>query len=382
MKKSLVALAVLAASAAASAAPQANTFYAGAKAGWATFHEGVRQFNSKYAADSRYSNPLDAGINRNSVTYGVFGGYQILNQNNFGLATELGYDYYGRVRGNQIGADNEKHTTYRHTAHGVNLALKPSYEVLSNLDVYGKVGVALVRNDYKLDQLDAFGSAQADAAQKYHKLKASLILGAGVEYAITPELAARVEYQYLNKAGNLNKAVERTGNNATNTLSGQYAPDIHSVSAGLSYRFGQGAAPVVAPAEVITKNFSFSSDVLFAFGKSSLKPAAAQALDAANNEINALGLANPAIQVNGYADRIGKQAANLKLSQRRAETVANYLVSKGQNAANVTAVGYGSANPVTGNTCDAVKGRKALIACLAPDRRVEVQVQGSKEVTM
>ncbi|WP_315496998.1 OmpA family protein, partial [Haemophilus parahaemolyticus] len=73
---------------------------------------------------------------------------------------------------------------------------------------------------------------------------------------------------------------------------------------------------------------------------------------------------------------------NLKLSQRRAETVANYLVSKGQNAANVTAVGYGSANPVTGNTCDAVKGRKALIACLAPDRRVEVQVQGSKEVTM
>lgn len=128
----------------------------------------------------------------------------------------------------------------------------------------------------------------------------------------------------------------------------------------------------------MTKNFSFSSDVLFAFGKANLKPEAAQALDAANNEINALGLANPAIQVNGHADRIGKQAANLKLSQRRAETVANYLVSKGQNAANVTAVGYGSANPVTGNTCDAVKGRKALIACLAPDRRVEVQVKRFK----
>ena len=52
------------------------------------------------------------------------------------------------------------------------------------------------------------------------------------------------------------------------------------------------------------------------------------------------------------------------------------------NPANVTAVGYGKANPVTGNTCDAVKGRKALIACLAPDRRVELQVQGSKEVAM
>ncbi|MGF7488635.1 porin OmpA, partial [Pasteurella bettyae] len=40
------------------------------------------------------------------------------------------------------------------------------------------------------------------------------------------------------------------------------------------------------------------------------------------------------------------------------------------------------ANPVTGNTCDAVKGKKALIACLAPDRRVEVSVQGNKQATM
>ena len=185
----------------------------------------------------------------------------------------------------------------------------------------------------------------------------------------------------MNKVGNLDKAISKTTNKAWQNT--QYSPDLHSVSAGLSYRFGQGATPVAPAApEVVSKNFSFSSDVLFAFGKANLKPEAAQALDAANNEINALGLATPAIQVNGYADRIGKQAANLKLSQRRAETVANYLVSKGQNAANVTAVGYGSANPVTGNTCDAVKGRKALIACLAPDRRVEVQVKGSKEVTM
>ncbi|WGE83290.1 porin OmpA [Actinobacillus equuli] len=368
MKKSLVALAVLSAAAVAQAAPQQNTFYAGAKAGWASFHEGVRQFNHKYANDTRYNNETtELGINRNSVTYGVFGGYQILNQNNFGLAAELGYDYYGRVRGNE-----GEFRAIKHSAHGLNFALKPSYEVLPNLDVYGKVGVAVVRNDYKAYDKE-------EPTEKTHKLKASTILGAGVEYAITPELAARVEYQYLNKAGNYNKSLVRADKE---DVSFQYAPDIHSVSAGLSYRFGQGAvAPVVEP-EVVTKNFAFSSDVLFAFGKSNLKPAAAAALDAANTEIANLGLASPAIQVNGYTDRIGKEASNLKLSQRRAETVANYLVSKGQNAANVTAVGYGEANPVTGATCDAVKGRKALIACLAPDRRVEVQVQGSKNVTM
>ncbi len=371
MNKSLIALAVLAATSVATAAPQQNTAYVGAKAGWASFHDGIKQLDA-----SHYNNQAGYGINKNSVTYGAFAGYQILNQNNFGLATEVGYEQFGRVRGTQHTLAGSEKQTFKHSAHGTTIALKPSYEVFPNLDVYGKVGIALVNNRYKTVDV------QTKVPAKTSRFQSSLILGAGVEYAILPELAARIEYQWLNNAGKASQAtLERMARQSDAQVT-DYRPDISSVSAGLSYRFGQGAAPVAATPEVVTKNFSFSSDVLFAFGKSNLKPNAAQALDAANNEINALGLANPAIQVNGYADRIGKQAANLKLSQRRAETVANYLVSKGQNAANVTAVGYGSANPVTGNTCDAVKGRKALIACLAPDRRVEVQVQGSKEVTM
>ncbi|WP_448906233.1 porin OmpA [Haemophilus parahaemolyticus] len=365
MQKSLIALSVLTASAVVTAAPQADTFYVGAKAGWANFRGDLTQFDVKYGG--AYS------INKNTLTTGIFGGYQILNQDNFGLATELGYDYFGRVRGNAAITHGA-----RHIAHGLNLGFKPSYSVSPDLDVYGKVGVALIRNDYK--------RYTPAPTRKAHILKPSLALAAGVEYVITPELAARVEYQYVNKVGNLQKAVRKTVASSS-ALATSYSPDLHSVTVGLSYRFGQGPVPVepVAPAaapEIVTKNFSFSSDVLFAFGKADLKPEAAQALDGANNEINTLGLANPSIQVNGHADRIGKPEANIKLSQRRAETVANYLVSKGQNPANVAAVGYGSAQPVTGNTCDAVKGRQALIACLAPDRRVEVQIKGSKEVTM
>ncbi|MDP0107874.1 porin OmpA [Glaesserella parasuis] len=362
MKKSLIALAVsgLAVASVANAAPQANSFYVGAKAGWATFHNDINQLNSKYKNDARYATSANRyGINRNSVTYGVFGGYQIIDN----LAVELGYDYFGRVRGNE-----QEFRAFKHSAHGTHLSLKPSYEVLNGLDVYGKVGAALVRNDYKF----------YDTEDKAHNLKTSLLLGAGVEYAILPELAFRVEYQWLSNVGNFTKAEAKENRRATYN----YSPDSHSVTAGISYRFGQGAAPVAAAPEVVTKNFAFSSDVLFDFGKANLKPAAAQTLDAVHTEIVNLGLANPAVQVNGYTDRIGKDAANLTLSQKRAETVANYIVSKGVNPANVTAVGYGEANPVTGNTCDAVKGRKALIVCLAPDRRVEIQVQGSKEVSM
>ncbi|MDH2997730.1 hypothetical protein A1D22_08405 [Pasteurellaceae bacterium LFhippo2] len=364
MKKTLVALAVsgLAVASVANAAPQENTFYAGAKAGWASFHDGIKQIDS--AAGGKY------GINKNSVTYGVFGGYQILNQAGLGLAAELGYDYFGRVRGSEKTAAGKDKQTFRHSAHGTVISLKPSYEVAPNLDVFGKVGIALVNNAYKTVNVET------KVPTKTSRFQSSLVLGAGAEYAITPALAAKVEYQWLNNAGKASAATLRRMGGASD-----YRPDISSVSAGLTYRFGQGAAPVAAP-EVVTKNFAFSSDVLFAFGKANLATAGKQALDAANTEINNLGLNNAAIQVNGHADRIGKAASNLKLSQRRAETVANYMVSQGVNPANITAVGYGSANPVTGNTCDAVKGRKALIACLAPDRRVELQVQGSKDVTM
>ncbi|OOF64571.1 porin OmpA [Rodentibacter sp. Ppn85] len=356
MKKTAIALVVagLAATSVAQAAPQENTFYVGAKAGWASFHDGLKQFDSKYVGHED-----GFGVNRNSVTYGVFGGYQVLNRDNLGLAVELGYDDFGRAKFSK----GEK-VVSKHTNHGAHLSLKGSYEVLEGLDLYGRAGAALVRSDYK----NAKGSAQDGAWEgvRAHSLKVSPVFAAGVEYALPslPELALRVEYQWLTSVGKDNKIVENA----------DYTPWIGSVTAGLSYRFGQGA-PVVAP-EVVSRTFNLNSDVTFAFGKANLKPQAQSTLDGIYGEIAQVSSAKVAVA--GYTDRIGKDAANLKLSQRRADTVANYLVAKGVAAQDITATGYGEANPVTGATCDAVKGRKALIACLAPDRRVEIAVNGTK----
>ncbi|MBS6026843.1 porin OmpA [Haemophilus pittmaniae] len=364
MKKTAIALVVagLAAASVAQAAPQENTFYAGAKAGWASFHDGI-----KYTADhfvyTQNGVAYELGFNRNSVTYGVFGGYQILNRDNLGLAVELGYDDFGRAKFRAEGQNVLKHTN-----HGAHLTLKGSYDLggvasaLQGLDVYGRAGVALVRSDYK------FYNLEGEKWHKEHSLKASPVFAAGLEYALPslPELALRLEYQWVNKVGKLK---DQNGDRV------DYAPWIGSVTAGLSYRFGQGAAPVVAP-EVVNKTFSLNSDVTFAFGKANLKPEAKGALDGIYGEIAQVKSAKVAVA--GYTDRIGSEKANLKLSQRRADTVANYLVAKGVAAQDITATGYGKANPVTGATCDAVKGRKALIACLAPDRRVEIAVNGTK----
>ena len=348
MKKTAIALAIagLAAATVAQAAPQANTFYAGAKAGWASVHHGLGQF----------TDGNDGKIRRSSEAYGVFGGYQITDN----FAVEAGYEYFGRAKVKYSDGDQ-----FRHTAHGTTLALKGSYPVLDNLDVYGRVGAALIRSDYK--DKDVTG----ELTDKYHNLKVSPVLAAGVEYAILPELALRAEYQWVSRVGNLGKAVRKTGQETDI----RYSPDIGSVAVGLSYRFGQGAAPAPAP-EVVSKTFNLNSDVTFAFGKANLKPQAQSVLDGIYGEIAQVKSAD--VKVAGYTDRIGSDAYNQKLSQKRAESVANYLVSKGVSQHAISATGYGKANPVTGNKCDAVKGRKALIACLADDRRVEIAVSGTK----
>ncbi|MGL5487791.1 MAG: OmpA family protein, partial [Shewanella sp.] len=68
------------------------------------------------------------------------------------------------------------------------------------------------------------------------------------------------------------------------------------------------------------------------------------------------------------------------LSEQRAQAVSQYLITLGLPESNLTVKGMGKADPVTGSQCDAEKNRNNLIACLAPDRRVEIEVQGIKEV--
>jgi OmpA-OmpF porin, OOP family len=80
------------------------------------------------------------------------------------------------------------------------------------------------------------------------------------------------------------------------------------------------------------------------------------------------------IIVNGHADRLGSVQYNQKLSEKRAEAVRAYLVSKGVDASKVETLGFGKTLPV--KSCPDQKERKGLIECLAPNRRVVVEVQG------
>ena len=66
---------------------------------------------------------------------------------------------------------------------------------------------------------------------------------------------------------------------------------------------------------------------------------------------------------------------NQKLSERRADAVRDYLVSKGVPKDKIETIGMGEKQPIPGVVCDQ-KNLKELIACLQPDRRVEVEAKG------
>ena len=123
---------------------------------------------------------------------------------------------------------------------------------------------------------------------------------------------------------------------------------------------------------------TFSADSLFDFDKAVIKPAGKQELDKFAAQLR--GTRFDVITVTGHTDRIGSHAYNMKLSERRAQAVKSYLVqSAGIPADRIIAKGVDGANPVTKpGQCQGKKVSKTLIACLQPDRRVEVEVSGSK----
>ena len=137
-------------------------------------------------------------------------------------------------------------------------------------------------------------------------------------------------------------------------------------------------APAPAPPPIERRRVSFSAESLFGFDKSGMRPEGQAALDTFAREL--VGTRYEVIQVEGHTDRLGAPAYNQKLSLERAEAVKGYLVDKGGlDASRIKAVGMGETQPTKDTAdCKGTKPTPKLIACLQPDRRVDVEVTGTK----
>ncbi|PMS35578.1 OOP family OmpA-OmpF porin [Trinickia symbiotica] len=135
-------------------------------------------------------------------------------------------------------------------------------------------------------------------------------------------------------------------------------------------------APPPAPPAITSQKVTFSADTLFDFDKAVLKPEGKAKLDDLANQLQNTNL--EVVVATGYTDRIGSDKYNDRLSLRRAQAVKAYLVSKGIPANKIYTEGKGKRNPV--KECAGKKVTAALKACLQPNRRVEVEVVGTKQV--
>jgi outer membrane protein OmpA-like peptidoglycan-associated protein len=131
-------------------------------------------------------------------------------------------------------------------------------------------------------------------------------------------------------------------------------------------------APPAAPAAQVQR-ITLDSKVLFDFDKAVLKPEGQAAID--SQVVGKLAQVQKleVVLVTGHTDRLGSDAYNQKLSERRADAVRDYLVSKGVDKSKIETIGMGPKQPVV--QCEQ-KEMKALIECLQPNRRVEVEVKG------
>jgi OOP family OmpA-OmpF porin len=316
--------------------------------------------------------------------YKLFGGYQV----NKYFAVEGGYFDLGKF-GFTASTLPAGTLSGNMKVRGLNLDLVGMLPITDKFSAFGRVGANYAHTQDAFTGTGLVHVVNANPSKRETNVK----YGAGFQYAFTEALALRAEVERYR----INDAVGNKG-------------DVDLVSVGLVYRFG-GNRPVPAsrpmapepvmpvtrtavpepvvvatappPAAVIPpppqpRKVTFSADSLFDFDQATVKATGKQALDKFAAELK--GTSYDVISVTGYTDRLGSLAYNVALSARRAEAVKSYLVEPaGIPAGKIAARGKGESDPVTKpGECKGQKASRALIDCLQPDRRVEVEVSGTR----
>lgn len=129
------------------------------------------------------------------------------------------------------------------------------------------------------------------------------------------------------------------------------------------------------PAVAEQSAYILSADALFRFDRAGAEDILPDGLENLNVVADQLKRADPPpqrVKVIGHTDRLGDDAYNQVLSERRAETVKNYLAGQGVKG-EIVSEGRGEREPVKQCSGDT---RESLIACLVSNRRVELIVEG------
>lgn len=336
---------------------------------------------------------LGAGLTTTSMArdehdtaYKLFGGYQL----NRYVGFEAGYFNLGKFGFSSTTVPTGT-LNGQIKLQGLNLDVVGTLPLTERLSAIGRVGAQYASARDRFSGTGAVNVLDPNPSKRAFNYK----LGAGLQYEISRSLLVRTEVERYR----VNDAVGNHGGVNLFSVSlvipfGRAAEAAPRVVAAPSYvepapvpvPAPPPAPPVVAAATPVApvavpperRRVSFSADSLFGFDQSLVKPEGRAALDRFTKEL--AGTRFEIINVEGHTDRLGSPGYNQRLSTRRAEAVKAYLVSSGGvDAGKVSATGKGSSTPVTrSGDCKGNKVSPTLIACLQPDRRVEVETTGTR----
>ncbi|QGN40614.1 OmpA family protein [Klebsiella oxytoca] len=145
-----------------------------------------------------------------------------------------------------------------------------------------------------------------------------------------------------------------------------------SMKVGDTHFLPENCLTQLAPAKPAVMQRELNAEALFAFASAQLSAQGEAQIRQMAAEIRQSGQDVRQITITGHTDRFGSAESNLRLSQARAESVKRVLVASGLPANVMTSIGMGASMPRV--QCEGGKSA-ATIACLAPNRRITIDVQ-------
>lgn len=305
--------------------------------------------------DSGFSNTLVKDDNQDRG-YKLFGGYQF----NRYLALEGGYFNLGEFG---FTSTTQPPGTFNGNIklRGVNVDVVGLMPITEKFSAFARLGVNYTEAKDKFSGTGSVHVMSPTESARYANPK----VGAGLQYAFNEKLAMRLEAERYR----VDDAVGHRG-------------DVDLLSVGLVYRFGSmpvpvaevAAPPAPIPVPVVEpppaprfEKYTLSATELFTFDSSAVNLPQVK-LEEITTAIKGTGSPKQIVIV-GYTDRLGSDEYNQKLSERRALAVKEYMVSRGVATERLVAEGKGEADPIV--ECND-KNKAALIKCLTPNRRVEI----------
>ncbi|ANZ22540.1 hypothetical protein ATN01_01645 [Buchnera aphidicola (Diuraphis noxia)] len=345
MKKRALAIMFLLASLVTSVhSEEQNGWYLGTKMGWSYFNP------LKYTYDFNVSDNIENNFllkeNLSAPIFGVFLGYDFNPY--FGLEIE------NNTNGFFPHKIFEKNTKYMQT-NSLQLGTKLSYPVTDNFHFYTKLGGMIFWDDiFAKDNLK-------NVFTKESSLFPSVSLGA--EYIFNKKFITRLDYTWKNKVKNI--------------IDLSVKPTLGDAIFSFGWKFGESHVNDLYETyddDLLTQQNVLNENINFPFNSTDLRPVAYDKLNKLDYDLKKMKLKNISITLSGHSDRIGNKEYNQRLSEDRAYSIKNYLTSRGFSRDQIVVQGMGQLYPLTNQVCKDIKNRSLLISCLAPDRRVEIEV--------